>query len=102
MSTTDTGVLALERFGYTSRQAAFLALVARHGGYFLRRQYVAFTGQSHGLATVRFLRRLVERRHARTLSTLDGAVFHLSARPLYAALGEEHNRNRRRADWEAV
>ena len=102
MSATDTCPLPLERFGYTSRQAAFLALVARHGGYFLRRQYVAFTGQSHGLVTVRFLRRLVERRHARTLSTLDGAVFHLSARPLYAALGEEHNRNRRRADWEAV
>ena len=94
--------LPLERFGYTTRQAAFLALVARHGGYFLRRQYVAFTGHSHGMATVRFLRHLIERHHARTVTTPDGAVFHLCARPLYATLGEEHNRNRRAADWESV
>ena len=44
----------LEPFGYTTRQAQFLALVALHGGYFLRRQFVAFTGRTHGLATVRF------------------------------------------------
>lgn len=102
MNVTDRCPLPLERFGYTSRQAAFLALVARHGGYFLRRQYVAFTRHSHGLATVRFLRHLIERHHARALTTPDGAVFHLCARPLYAALGEEHNRNRRAADWESV
>jgi hypothetical protein len=46
---------ALAYFGYTSRQAHFLTLVALHGGYFLRRQYVQFTGCGHGLAAVRFL-----------------------------------------------
>ena len=35
---------ALEMLGYTARQAQFLVLVALHGGYFLRRHYVAFTG----------------------------------------------------------
>ena len=35
---------AIEMLGYTPRQAQFLVLVALHGGYFLRRQYVAFTG----------------------------------------------------------
>jgi len=95
-------VPVLEQFGYTARQATFLALVARHGGYFLRRQYVAFTGHGHGLATVRFLRHLVDRNHARPVSTPGGAAFHLFARPLYAALGEEHNRNRRQAEWDAV
>ena len=29
-------------------------------------------------------------------------MFHLCARPLYAALGQEHNRNRREAEWDAV
>jgi hypothetical protein len=29
-------------------------------------------------------------------------VFHLSARPLYAAIGQEDNRNRRPAEWDAV
>jgi len=46
----------LESFGYTPRQAAFVAMVAVHGGYFLRRQYVAFIGGSHGRATVKLNR----------------------------------------------
>ncbi len=92
-----------ERFGYTTRQAQFLELVARHGGYFLRRQYVMFTGRAHGLATVRFLRHALAQGHVRALPyARHGHVFHLHARPLYAAIGEEHNRNRRSAEWEAV
>jgi hypothetical protein len=93
----------LEGFGYTARQAHFLALVALHGGYFLRRQYVAFTGAAHGQAAVRFIGHTVARAHARALPYgRHGHVFHLCARPIYAAIGEEHNRNRRIAEWEAV
>ena len=93
----------LEAFGYTARQSQFLALVAVHGGYFLRRQFVAFTGRSHGLATVRFLDRAVTRGDIHSLPYgRQGRVFHLCARPLYAALAEEHNRNRRVAEWDAV
>jgi len=103
MTTRDPRSCVLERFGYTPRQAAFLTLVARHGGYFLRRQYVAFTGHGHGLATVRFLDQAVAREHLRALPYgRHGHVFHLYARPLYAMLGEEHNRNRRTAEWDAV
>jgi len=94
---------ALEMLGYTARQAHFLVLVALHGGYFLRRQYVAFTGTGHGLAAVRFLAQCVAREHVRVLAYgRQSHVFHLYARPLYAALGEEHNRNRRPAEWDAV
>jgi hypothetical protein len=93
----------LEAFGYTPRQAQFLALVAVHGGYFLRRQFVAFIGRTHGLATVRFLDGAVTRGDIRSLPYgRQGRVFHLCARPLYAALGQEHNRNRRDAEWDAV
>jgi len=55
VSSDDQTVHVLEAFGYTTRQAQFLALVAVNGGYFLRRQFGAFTGRTHGLATVRFL-----------------------------------------------
>ena len=88
---------------YTARQARFLGLVALHGGYFLRRQYVAFTGRAHGQATVRFLAHTTARGHVRALPYgRHGHVFHLCARPIYAAIGEEHNRNRRIAEWDAV
>ncbi len=94
---------ALESFGYTPRQANFLVLVALHGGYFLRRQYVAFTGRGHGQAAVRFIAASTARDHVRPLPYgPHGRVFHLSARPLYAAIDQEHNRNRRPAEWAAV
>jgi len=100
--TTETASV-LEAFGYTTRQAQFLALVAVHGGYFLRRQFVASTRGSHGLATVRFLDRAVTRGDIRSLPYgRQGRVFHVCARSLYAALGEEHNRNRRLAESDAV
>jgi hypothetical protein len=94
---------ALTYFGYTARQAHFLTLVALHGGYFLRRQYVQFTECGHGLAAVRFLAKARAHGHVRVLPyARHGALFHLGARPVYAALGQEHNRNRRPAEWVAV
>src|SRR4029453_1680503 len=81
----------------------FLTLVALHGGYFLRRQYVKFTSAGHGLAAVRFLNKMSAHGHVRQLPCgRHGAMFHLCARPVYAALGQEHNRNRRPAEWIAV
>jgi hypothetical protein len=103
MTPHDVRCQALELLGYTPRQAQFLVLVALHGGYFLRRQYVAFTGTPHGQAAVRFLNHAVSREHVRVLPCgRHGHVFHLYARPLYAAIGEEDNRNRRPAEWDAV
>jgi len=71
MSTDDHTAQALEALGYTPRQAQFLALVAVHGGYFLRRQFLASTGRAHGLAAVRFLERAVTRGDVRPFPT-DG------------------------------
>ena len=90
-------------FGYTPRQAHFLTLVALHGGHFLRRQYVQFSGSGHGLAAVRFLAKAQAHAHVRQLPFgRHGAMFHLCGRPVYAAVGQEHNRNRRPAEWIAV
>jgi len=73
---------------YTPRQAVSLAQALLHGGYFVRRQYTAYAGGSHGLATVRFLERLITRQHARPLPFgRQGRVHHICARPLYDACG---------------
>jgi hypothetical protein len=94
---------ALTAFGYTPRQAHFLTLVALHGGHFLRRQYVHFSGTGHGVAAVRFLAKALAQGHIRQLPYgRQGAMFHLCARPVYAALDQEDNRNRRPAEWTAV
>jgi hypothetical protein len=93
----------LRAFGYTPRQADFLAHVALHGAHFLRRQYISYTGSGHGLATVRFLQRLIGRRHVRQLSFgRHGHVYHLCARSIYRACGLERRRWGREASWQRV
>jgi hypothetical protein len=89
----------LEALGFTARQAAFLAIVVLHSGYCLRRQYGAFAGIKHGKNVQAFLEGLVERKHAdRVVFRADrGGIYHVFGRRLYAAIGQEDNRNRRHA-----
>ena len=84
MTAHEVRCQALEMLGYTPRQAQILVLIALHGGYFLRRQYVTFTGTPHGQATVGFLAHAVAREHVRVLpaavrATLDGRRYVSSA-----------------------
>jgi hypothetical protein len=97
--TFDDRVRALEPFGFTPRQMRFLATVALHGGYCLRRQYSAFAGVRYGKNVCDFLETLVERQLAErfTQRADRGVIYHLHARGLYRAIGEEHSRNRREA-----
>lgn len=90
---------ALTTFGFTERQAAFLVTVALHGGYCLRRQYAAFAGVGYGKNVRDFLDHLVARRVAAriTYRADRGHIYHLFARPIYAALQQDDNRNRRHA-----
>lgn len=83
------------KLGYTEREAAFLSLVALHSGYFLRRQYQVFAGQRGGVED-RLLRRAVSRSHVRaTVYPNRTEVYHVFARSVYRAIGDENNRNRR-------
>jgi hypothetical protein len=94
--TIDERASALGHFGYTQRQARFLTLAAMHSGYFLRRQYVTFTGRRHGATTVEFLHRAVERGHVAVITApVIGRVYHVAARALYASVDDVDNRNRR-------
>lgn len=95
--TLDDSAIALERIGYTPRQARFLTLVVLHSGFFVRRQYVTFIGRPHGAVTVTFLRELLHRRHAVvTDAPSTGQIYHVTSKAVYAGLGQENNRNRRR------
>lgn len=95
--TFDERVQALTYLGCTPRQTRFLVTVALHSGFCLRRQFAAFAGIEYGKNVRHFLDRLVTRGLARRLQweVNRGHVYHLRARPVYRALGQDDNRNRR-------
>jgi hypothetical protein len=96
MKDLEAAIAALQKFGYTERQAEFLRVVALHGGYFQRRQYLFYTDNELGGTAQRLIDRLVASQHVKTVTSCDRtAVYQLCARPLYAAIGAEDNRNRR-------
>lgn len=97
--TFEDRLAALEPLGLTPRQTRFLALVALHSGYCVRRQYLAFAGVRYGKNVREFLDGLVFRGLAlRFMFRVDrGHVYHVHARSLYRAIRQEENRNRRAA-----
>src|SRR5438132_1510987 len=66
-TTAEQYAPALEQFGYTPRQVAFIALVAIHSGYFVRRHWLKFSRRVHGHCTTDFFAALVAHGHARTI-----------------------------------
>jgi hypothetical protein len=89
-------IAALERFGYDRNEAHFLVIVALHSGYFLRRQFLSFTQGTKGGKDVALLDTLQARGHVDvSIFRRNRRVYHLGAKPLYDAIGEKDNRNRR-------
>jgi hypothetical protein len=95
--TFEERVQALQPLGFTPRQTRFLVTVALHSGFCLRRQYAAFAQVGYGAMVREFLDALVRRDLARriTYRRHRGFLYHLHARRLYRAIGQEDNRNRR-------
>ena len=95
--TLDDRVDALASLGLTPRQTHFIALVALHSGYCLRRQYLRFAGLRYGKNVREFLDGLVDRGLATRFEYRRdrGHLYHLCARSLYRAIDQEENRNRR-------
>jgi|SRR5579872_73552 len=94
--TNPERISALRQLGYTEREAAFLTLAALHGGYFLRRQYDHFLGQPDGGTAGQLIEKALAKGHAQAFTYRQRAqIYHLCARPFYAALGQPDNRNRR-------
>ena len=97
--TLDERVQAVVSLGFPERHARFLVTVALHSGYCVRRQYETFAGIRYGKNVRYFLDGLVASGLAErfTVRADRGHVYHLFSRRLYRALGDEDNRNRRRA-----
>jgi hypothetical protein len=94
--TLEQQVRAIQSFGYTEAEARFLRLVALHGGYFVRRQFLRSAGCELGKRAQDFIDKLADRKHARReVYREDRHLYRLHFRPIYAAIGEEDNRNRR-------
>src|SRR6266702_2258968 len=87
---------ALEALGYTESEARFLYVVATHSGYFVARQFLAFTCGHWGKHATAFWHKLHAKKHARTEHVpMNGKVYHVFSRRLYRQIGRENLRNRR-------
>ncbi|MFZ0738588.1 MAG: hypothetical protein WBL70_01235 [Candidatus Acidiferrales bacterium] len=94
---------ALKAFGYTEDEAQFLYLVATHSGYFLARQFLNFVGAKRGYRTHSLTQKLINQGHATMREyRRNGCIYHLYSRKLYAQIGRENLRNRRRHRLEAI
>jgi hypothetical protein len=93
-------IQALMDLGFPIRQARFLVHVLVFSGVFLERQYRAFTGLAHGQKTNDFLSKLVGHGCATPITPgalHRGRLYHVQYKPLYEAIGEPNNRNRKTA-----
>jgi hypothetical protein len=89
--THEERVQAIIDFGFTERQARFVALVLRHGGVCVPRQYASFAGIANGGRRCNaFFDRLVRRGYAHEIGCVHNRarLYHLHHKPLYLAIGE--------------
>jgi hypothetical protein len=94
---THDPIPALQAFGYTDREAAFLYLVATHSGYFLRRQFDWFIDRNKGSIFSRFIAKARAAGHIEVLDYKQGwYVYHLCSRVIYRLCGDPESQLRRR------
>ena len=103
MNINPSHLEALKALGYTEAEARFLYIVATHSGYFVARQFLAFTEAYWGKRTTLFWNKLQTKRHARTeCFPKSGTVYHLFSRRLYRQIDRENIRNRREHEIEFI
>ena len=93
---------ALSAFGWTGRDAEWLALVCLHSGVFLRRQYLAFVGAPQRWRAGRFVERCGKAAVEESWNGSELRLCRIAARPFYRALGAEDVRHRRAASPAVV
>ena len=94
---------ALAEFGWSEREAEWIALVCLHSGSFVRVQAMRFL-DAHREEVRRLVRAVTDQRLAveERVSGIRGRVCRFHARRLYRALGAEHIRHRRSASREVL
>lgn len=92
-----THIRAIAEYGFTDRQARFLALVMRHAGVCVPRQYAQVAGIAQGAKCQSFFDRLVRRGHARAVECVHNRarLYLVHSRLLYHAIGDPASRYRR-------
>ena len=96
-------IAAIQTLGYTEDEARFLYIVATHSGYFLPRQFIAFTGAHWGKRSQHFTEKLQKHGHAFWREYYDmGGVYHVFSKRLYRLMDREDLRNRRRHSAEFI
>jgi len=91
----------LEPFGWTGREAKWIALVCLHSGVFTRDQISDWLGINRFKA-LRFVQDITARRLASEDALESRKVCRISARSIYRALGAEDIRHRRFASTEVL
>ena len=94
--------VALAEFGWTGRDAEWLALVCLHSGAFLRRQYLAFVGAPQRWRAGRLVERCGKAAVEEPWNGSELRLCRIAARPFYRALGAEDVRHRRAASPAVV
>ena len=102
--TTGDRIQAIQRFGFSRRQAAFLVTVMSYSGVCLPRQYATLAGIAYGHRVNRFFERLVGRGFVSACPCLHNRafVYRVHHRALYGAIGEPQSRFRRPVPAAAV
>jgi len=103
MNAASTNIETLLRFGYSSKEIAFLNMVTAHSGYFVPNQFLDFTGQKKGRALNEFTQKLIDLKHVSFHAYRNaGRVYHVFSRKLYQALGRDNVRTRRKHALEYI
>ena len=96
---------ALAPFGWTGREAEWIALVCLHSGVFTRAQFCCYFNTKR-MTALRFVKALVERKTAVEsewpLVNGGGKTCRISGKAVYRALGVENIRHRRKANRSVV
>ena len=95
--TPEQRITAVAQFGFTERQARFLATVLVYSGVCVPRQYAAFSGIAYGHKVSRFFDVLAAEGFAIVSGCLHNRarLYHLKDARLYTAIGQRHSRFRR-------
>lgn len=93
----------LQVFGYTEAEARFLHIAATHSGYFTVGQFLSFAKASYGKRNARFVEKLFALGHASIQRyRRNGRVYHLDCRQIYAAIGKDYLRRRRKHELRYI
>ena len=95
--TSAERVQAVAKKGFTDRQAGFLVTVMLHSGVCVGRQYCAYARIVRGQKVHDFFASLVAKKFATSYAAAHrrAHIYHVHSKPLYAAIGEPNNRNRK-------